>query len=152
MSVMEIDPKTFGRVAVTLLASHHADRYARCVFDHHEDASIRVIWGSSDPGEFAQRYDKAKRSMILNWVNRLSLANQIAVVLNYYDGDEITLRHLPDGIEHSMPYTASELYETLNSIQYNLYTNAGRCMFSHEDMDRLTRLIGTAAHLIIEER
>ena len=153
MSVMEIEPEVFGKILATLHSAHRANEYGRCIFDHHEEASFRSLWMGTDPAEFERRYVNAKTTMINAWVNRLYLANQIAVALNYEcDAESFTLHNLPDGVEKTMPYTASALYNELNSIHYNLFTNAGRCMFSHDDMEKLHRLISLAAHQIIADR
>jgi hypothetical protein len=150
---MEIEPTVFGRLLATLFSAHRANEYGRCIFDHHEEASFRSLWMGEAPTEFERRYNHAKTTMIGAWVNRLYLANQIATALNYQsDAESFTLHNLPDGVERAMPYTASELYEEMNSIHYNLFTNAGRCMFSHDDMERLNRLISLAAYQIIRER
>ena len=152
MSVMDIEPTIFGKIAATLLVSYNANQYAHCVFDYHEETAFRSLWMNTEPAAFEQRFRQTKERMILAWVNRLYLANQIAVALNYDNGEAFTLHNLPDGVQNAFPDTAKELYENLNQIKYNIYTNAGRCMFSHNDMQRLDNLISRAANTIIENR
>jgi len=153
MSVIQIDPTAFGKVASTLVLSRYADDFSWCIFDANENAEMRSLLAHLDPNEFTHRLFEAKNTMITAWVDRLYLANQLAAALAYANEREFTVQHLPAGMLSScQPYaTLTDFYEQLRFIQYNLYTNAGRCMFSHEDMFRLVELINAVASRIIQD-
>ena len=150
MSVIQIDPTEFGRIASMLLRSQYADNFSWCVFDTYENAETRALLTHLESNEINHRFEEAKNTMIFTWVDRLYLANQIAAAITYVKEREFTLEHLRVTLLDLDPYpTLPEFYEQLRSIRYNIYTNNGRCMFGHDDMTRLDDLIDAVAHQII---
>lgn len=151
MSVIQIDPTEFGRIASMLLRSQYADDFSWCVFDTQESMEIHTLLTHLESHETVHQFEEAKNTMIFTWVDRLYLANQIAAAITYVKEREFTLQHLYIGmLDLSNPYpTLPEFYEQLRSIRYNIYTNNGRCMFGHDDMTRLDDLIDAVAHQII---
>jgi len=74
-------------------------------------------------------------------VHRLYLANQLAFAVNYdHDKTEIVIQNpqnLKGGkVKDDMKY----LYQQLSSWEYNLYTNAGRCFISDDDLETVERI------------
>lgn len=150
MSVIQIDPTEFGRIASTLLRSQYADDFSWCVFDTRESMEIHTLLTHLESHETVHQFEEAKNTMIFTWVDRLYLANQIAAAITYVKEREFTLEHLRVTLLDLDPYpTLIEFYEQLRNIRYNIYTNNGRCMFDHDDMIRLDDLIDAVAHQII---
>ncbi len=153
MSVIEFEPQVFYKFFITITASQNSDQYSRCVFDQCEDYYYQNICYNicNYDTQPEKRYAQAKRSMIYNWVNRLSIANQLASALTYNHGEDYCIKQLQEQPYGIIPYTTHEFHERLNSVRYNLFTNSGRCMFSHEDMNRLDNLIKTTSTILIEK-
>jgi hypothetical protein len=95
--------------------------------------------------------------MIHAWGNRVYIANQCAYILTYahradckcninFIADRNQCRHGAD-----LLLNIGRFYRTLESIQYNLYSNGGQCMLCHQDMVRLDTLIEQVGRDIVGE-
>lgn len=96
-----------------------------------------------------------ERSMIIAWANRIYVANQIAYIFTYshradcdrkidqFSGDE----HFTHGGD--LITNKARFYRMLQGVEYNLYSNGGQYMLSHEDTERLQKLMATLASSVI---
>lgn len=76
------------------------------------------------------------------WVERLYIANALAYQYNYSrEFPELKIPRLEEkDLNGSLIPTNKELLKQLESLKYNLFTNAGNCFLSEEDMDKLDRM------------
>ena len=98
---------------------------------------------------FSERSSKTKttttRALSLSWVDRLNIANQLAVDYQYSKRNSMTITRLED-VGSQIPLSLRNLWSELRSIRYNLNTNNGRIFLGGEDEERLDRLINHIAN------
>jgi len=75
------------------------------------------------------------------FVERLYLANQLAFITMYGKAKEETIVRLEEHELDGGLLGSKSFLRTLESIHYNLYTNAGRIFLGREDEERLERYI-----------
>jgi hypothetical protein len=148
MSVVECKEE-IEQVCDALLCNQYGQgQFSRAVFNHAAAAEI-IIYGK-------QPTQDEIRSMIWNWCNRVYMANQCAYILTYshhpecstkinFIGDENTFHKGGDLLANLRRF-----HGTLQHIRYNLYSNGGRYILCHEDMDRLDTLIEWVASAALE--
>lgn len=123
--------------------------YYRAVFDQAAYADI-AMYGEKPTVQEQQ-------DMIHAWSNRVYIANQCAYILTYahradcprnlnFIADNGQCHHGGDLLDNP-----ARLYRMLESIRYNLYSNAGQCMLCREDMDRINNLIEMVGRDIVGE-
>lgn len=79
---------------------------------------------------------------IMCFVERLYIANQMAFNMQYTRENEFRIERLDDEkLNESGIYDLKELKSILESINYNVYTNAGRSFLSKKDDERLQGII-----------
>jgi len=99
--------------------------------------------------------DEDYKGSIIEWSNRLYIANQIAYILTYGHHDDVDKTINMIGNEREWLYGGSLLldfprfYRTLASIRYNLYSNGGQYMLSGPDMEKLNDLMAIIAREIV---
>ena len=140
MSVARIDPTKFLQVAHTILyggrdASNLKDVFYSWSEKYEQQAFSEVIKDQDD-------HDK---SAVLSWVDRLNIANQLAVKYQYSKENSMTITRLED-IGSQAPLSLQKLWSELRHIRYNLNTNNGRIFLGGEDEERLDRLINHVAN------
>jgi len=90
--------------------------------------------------------DDDYRQEVYNVFNRVYIANQIAYILTYAHHEDldksIDLLDYDDTLWNSQPaiMTTERLYRTLESIEYNLYSNGGQVVLGGADMAKLQDL------------
>jgi hypothetical protein len=140
MSVIRFSRITLLRIATSITNSTEL----RDIFYSWKEKLERQVFNTEKNYEDEQEID------IYRFVNRLSIANQVAYIYQCPDEDKtITLLDIKDKSE-LRPYNYPELLKELKSLRYNLYTNSGRVFLGEEDMQRLDRLIEKVQSLIIE--
>jgi hypothetical protein len=140
MSVARIDPKKFVEVAYTILhggrdASNLKDEFYSWSEKYEQQAFSEVIKDQDD-------YDK---KAVLSWVDRLNIANQLAVEYQYSKENSMMITRLED-VSLQTPLSLHSLWSELRHIRYNLNTNNGRIFLGGEDEERLDRLINHIAN------
>ena len=99
--------------------------------------------------------DEDYKGSIIEWSNRLYIANQIAYILTYGHHDDVDKTINMIGNEREWLHGGSLLldfprfYQTLESIRYNLYSNGGQYMLSGPDTEKLDNLIAVIAREIV---
>jgi hypothetical protein len=98
--------------------------------------------------------DDDYRQEVYNVFNRVYIANQIAYILTYAHHEdldkEIDLLDY-DGLWNDQPScrTTEYLYRTLESIEYNLYSNGGQMVLGFEDLQKLKDLMAVLARDVV---
>jgi len=153
MSVMEIDKGVCVSIGKMLVdeqcnGSIHAIRF----FSFGEELELKEYVKHTD--NQIDELERVKESTIWAWLDRLYLSNQFAFNYQYNRkaGEKWDIDRFTNGdLDRSKHLTDKELLEELTHIQYNLYTNEGRCFFSEEDMDKLNSIINQTMNRIIKE-
>ena len=141
MSVARIDTVKFLQVAHTILyggrdASNFKDVFYSWSEKYEQQAFSEVIKDQDD-------HDK---SAVLSWVDRLNIANQLAVEYQYSKENSMTLTRLEDVGSQTPLLSLNNLWSELRNIRYNLNTNNARIFLGGEDEERLDRLINHIAN------
>jgi len=129
MSVILLDVKEYADVASTMIeCPEYYDRF----YSFREQA-------------FHNQMDKPTieetKHAIKAFVERLYLANQLAFITMYGKAKEETIVRLEEHELDGGLLGSKSFLRTLESIHYNLYTNAGRIFLGREDEERLERYI-----------
>jgi hypothetical protein len=141
MSVILYTKEEFGSLAYHL--THTNQDLRDLALPYHEKLKLQ---------RFKLRPGDEDRNIIC-WVDRLYVANQLAFHQTYSWGEgrfEITPLDEEDINPNSIHWDYRKLYDFLNSLHYNLFSNGGRSFISTEDMARLDGLIGGVARRIID--
>ena len=142
MSVMVINPETYGRIAKMLVSPGRVyEDLSRAVYTYRDQLISRGQFGGKDDEDTKMRF-------IVSWMERVYVANQMAFIYNYRD-EEQTISFLEESHLKFQPMGMKALYEELEGIEYNLYTGAGRMFISEEDMTRLQNLKALVAKELI---
>jgi hypothetical protein len=93
---------------------------------------------------------------VIDWCNRLYMANQCAYILTYSHNDDcdktINLLERNEALWAHGGHLLQDLprfFRILESIRYNLYSNGGQVMLCGEDMARLNDLMAGIAREIV---
>lgn len=140
MSVARIDPKKFAQVAHTILYGGRDTSNLKDVFYSWSEKYEQLAFS-----EVIKDQDDHDKSAVLSWVDRLNIANQLAVEYQYSKENSMTLTRLED-VGSQTPLSLSNLWSELGHIRYNLNTNNGRIFLGGEDEERLDRLINHIAN------
>ena len=129
MSVMLLDIKEYADVASTIIeCPEYYDRF----YSFREQA-------------FHNQMDKptmeGTEHAIKAFVERLYISNQLAFITMYGKAKEETIVRLEEHELNGGLLGSKAFLRTLESIHYNLYTNAGRIFLGREDEERLERYI-----------
>ena len=93
---------------------------------------------------------------VIDWCNRLYVANQIAYIFTYSHNDDVDTRI--NMIERNESLWADgghllqdlpRFFRILESIRYNLYSNGGQVMLCGEDMTHLNDLMAFVSREIV---
>ena len=142
MSVMVINPETYGRIAKMLVSPGRVyEDLAKAVYTYRDQLISRGQFGGNDNEDTKMRF-------IVSWMERVYVANQMAYIFNYRD-EEQTISFLEESHLKFNPMSMKAMYEELEGIEYNLYTGAARTFLSEEDMTRLQNLKASIAKEII---
>lgn len=72
------------------------------------------------------------------WIQRLWASNQMASIWQYHDKTENHIEVISvDEMKQGRQLPNFELYQELNSLRYNLYTNGGNCFVQEKDLEML---------------
>lgn len=140
MSVARIDPVKFLQVAHTILYGGRDATNLKDVFYSWSEKYEQQVFR-----EVIKDQDDHDKSAVLSWVDRLNIANQLAVEYQYSKENSMTIMRLEDVHSH-MTLSMRSLWSELRHIQYNLSTNNGRIFLGGEDEERLDRLINHIAN------
>src|SRR5487761_634117 len=140
MSVARIDPVKFLQVAHTILYGGRDATNLKDVFYSWSEKYEQQVFR-----EVIKDQDDHDKSAVLSWVDRLNIANQLAVEYQYSNENSMTIMRLEDVHSH-MTLSMRSLWSELRHIQYNLSTNNGRIFLGGEDEERLDRLINHIAN------
>jgi hypothetical protein len=143
MSVILYDPKDFGGLANAIIREPMARESMQLPQDKLEERALKLSECDVD-------------NRIECFFNRLYIANQLAYATTYKDECDIdgsfTIMQLQDSDVVDIPPSATTfrgkplttpeaILDALESIQYNIISNAGRSFFDADDSARLERLI-----------
>ncbi len=142
MSVAEISIQTFADVADSIW--YNSD--CRLVFLSFRERYLELSC-------YNRRSTTVTRRDVLAFVERLYIANRLACAYQYPDSSadgSIHIRRLHEHELNGHVLSWHKLLSALQDIEYNLYTNGGRCFLGSEDMERLQRLIHTCMGRLAE--
>jgi hypothetical protein len=140
MSVARIDPVKFLQVAHTILYGERDATNLKDVFYSWSEKYEQQVFR-----EVIKDQDDHDKSAVLSWVDRLNIANQLAVEYQYSKENSMSIKRLED-VHSQMPLSMRSLWSELRHIRYNLNTNNGRIFLGGEDEERLDRLINHIAN------
>jgi hypothetical protein len=140
MSVARIDPKIFVQVAYTILYGGRDASNLKDVFYCWSEKYEQQVFS-----EVIKDQDDHDKSAVLSWVDRLNIANQLAVEYQYSKETSMTISRLEDAGSQT-PLSLCSLWSELRHIRYNLHTNNGRIFLGGEDEERLDQLINHIAN------
>jgi len=142
MSVASIQLPTFANVATTLKFCNDL-KYA---FYSFREKYLKLMYKKqADP--------EPDENEILCFIERLYIANRLAYLYQYPDeckNNSITIKRLEKEQLNGFILPISKLLEELKHIEYNIYTNAGRCFLGNEDMERLHRLMDACKMFMLQ--
>lgn len=139
MSVILYEKEKFGSLAYHL--THTNQDLRDLALPYHEKLEL-------------QRFKTDQKGEDLNiicWVDRLYIANQLAFHQTYTRTNKFEIETLDDKdiTPQGLNWDTKKLYDWLNSVNYNIYSNGGRSFLSRDDHERLKGLISGLARRII---
>lgn len=135
MSVICFDEKEIANLCNTVLYSRAYTEAVKSLDDKYTWKNISRMSKQSETDYY--------QVIIKCWFQRLYISNQLAFEIMYNREEEMQINKLSEeAIDNGSVITDKKrLYDELSSLEYNLYDNAGRTFTSHEDMERLRRLL-----------
>jgi hypothetical protein len=133
MSVILFRREHMGRIASTII---NTPRYLE---------AMKLEQDRKEEGGYLKMDAEDIQNRAFHFCDRLYMANQLAYYLTYsseLDEDgSIKLARLQAEDLNVPAMDGKTLHEDLRSLDYHIISNAGRSMFSAEDLQRLTQLI-----------
>lgn len=139
MSVILYEKENFGSMAYHL--THTTQDLRDLAIPYHEKLELQRF--KCKPQD--------EDNNIICWVDRLFIANQLAFHQTYTKTNKFEIETLDDkDIRPTLNWDNKKLYDWLNRLDYNLYSNGGRSFISEDDHKRLKNLTSGLARRIIE--
>jgi len=138
LSVILYSKKTFSAIANSILRI----RESQSLIMYGEDYYDCEKFYDNDKYKFCEVKVKA-------WADRLFISNQLANLVQYWDHKDVSreIKRLDDkDFTNAEIWGIEKLLDQLNSIDYNLYTNAGNSFISEKDLDFLNRIVHSLEH------
>lgn len=129
MSVMELKIEDFANIATTLTIN---DRFTG-IFREMLDSKVGIT-------------EKDINDRISCFVERCYIANRLAFQIQYNESNKIEIKRLEKEDLNGRVLTEKELFRVLDSLSYNVFTNAGRSFLSKGDLEKINRIIETIAY------
>lgn len=90
--------------------------------------------------------ERLQKVKLIGWVSRIWIANQCAVIQQYganHPDLNKTIELFDDDKCLGKVLDEHELYRSVSSLIYNLYTNGGNCFVQKKDLDFANHIINT---------
>jgi len=150
-SVIGFSRKEMGKLAHALLAHEERQRDGSWFFSHQDEAEL--AYDEKRHRRYSEEYfpeDAWRRNRILDFMDHLWVANQVAYHLQYREEmDKLELLDRKKDIINGALLNGVNIHRELCSVRYNLYTNGGTIFLGPSDMEKLDHLINSLAEKIV---
>ena len=138
MSVIVFGEEFIGSLYKTLeMEVYHDSMFNLVKIERCDPETLKVCYENNDIAY--------KRAHLDGFLTRLWIANQAAGIMQYPDHDR-EIRIFEPEKQLGRNLAEYELFDEVNSLLYNLYTNGGNCFAQTKDIEFLEHITKTIAY------
>ena len=140
MSVIVFGAEEIGSIYKTLEQEVYHDSIYNLLSIERADPEILKVCYKGNDVEY-------KKTHLHGFISRLWIANQCAGIMQYghHDDYDKTIKMFDSDNKDGKVLAEYELYDEVNSLMYNLYTNGGNCFAQNKDREFLEHIISVIA-------